>query len=221
MKTPNYKAATKYFGDAAAEYEAVRRGVERWEREQQIVAEYIRGLPVGSEIADVPFGTGRFAPFYIEHKLQVFGADISADMITVAKGKIGDAPGFRIEVAPAEALPLADRSVDYLISHRFIKWLPDRAALKAVMAEFSRVTRREMFLQVKLTNPPMKKLNLTGRLVHALRRRRKPEAGKARTHEFSAREIERIIRANGFRIESVAHHPEISVGVVYYTIRRV
>lgn len=213
--TAQYKAASKYFGDVAAAYDDRRTNRARWEREQQIVAEYVQGLPIGSQIADVPFGTGRFAPFYIERGLQVFGADISEDMIAIAKQKLGDAKGFRIEIAAAESLPLPDRSVDFLISHRFVKWLPDFAGLKRVMAEFARVTRREMFLQVKLKRSQ----GFFATIRRALRKL--INNGKASSRQFTELEMDEVIRENGFRIKNIAHHNEISGGVAYYTVERI
>lgn len=219
-ETVNYRAAKKYFGDVAASYEDRRTKEGRWQIEQDIVAKYVRDLPTGAEIADVPFGTGRFAPFYIERKLKVFGADISPDMIAVAKEKIAESDGFRIEVSAAEALPLPDRSVDYLICHRYIKWLPDLPALERVMSEFARVTRREMFIQLKLR--VKRKKGILSELINIIRRPRpKVDDGKARTHQFSASEFEKVVRSNGFQIKNIAPHSEISRGVAYYTITRV
>lgn len=213
-EAPRYKAASKYFGETAANYEDRRFARDRWQHEQRIVSEYVRGLPLGSSIADVPFGTGRFGDLYIERELNVFGADISKDMVAIAKKKLENAKGFRIEIAAAEALPLPDRSVDYLISHRFIKWLPDITALNLVVAEFARVTRREMLLQVKLSRPK----NFVKESVRALRAMIKWE--RASSREFSECEIAKVVRDNGFRIKSISHHDEIGRGVAYYIIER-
>lgn len=215
-----YRSAAKYFGENAANYESMRTRDERWQLEQEIVRRYVTTIPTGAKIADVPFGTGRFAPFYIERNLSVFGADISEDMLSVARKNIGEAQGFELQVAAAEALPLEDRSVDYLICHRFIKWLPDTEVLGQVMKEFARVTRKEIFLQVRVEVQP-------GMLSNAwkfLRRKRKKKAvptdDKIRTSKFTARDVRRAIDAAGLRIARIEQHSEVSKGVAYYTLKR-
>jgi ubiquinone/menaquinone biosynthesis C-methylase UbiE len=215
-----YRSAAKYFGENAASYESIRTREERWDLEQEIVRRYVDTLPTGSKIADVPFGTGRFAPFYIERNLNVFGADISGDMLSIARKNIGEAPGFELHVAAAESLPIADQSVDYLICHRFIKWLPDTQILAKVMKEFARVTRKEIFVQVRVEVQ-------TGFLARAwkfLRRKPKkktvPVDDKIRTSKFTARDIRRAISAAGLRIAQIEQHPEVSKGVAYYTLKR-
>jgi ubiquinone/menaquinone biosynthesis C-methylase UbiE len=215
-----YRSAAKYFGANATNYEEIRTREERWQLEQEIVKSYVKTIPVGSKIADVPFGTGRFAPFYIERHLNVFGADISDDMLGVARKNIGEAPGFELRVAAAEALPLADRSVDYLICHRFIKWLPDTQALIKVMTEFARVTRKEIFVQVRLEPKP----GALARIRKFFRKNRKKKAAsiddRIRTSKFTARDIRRAIRAAGLSIAHTEPHPEVSKGVVYYTLKQ-
>ena len=217
-----YKAASKYFGKNAENYESIRVREERWGLEQEIVRRYIETLPPGAMIADVPFGTGRFVPFYVKQRLKVFGADISEDMLKIARENVGHEPGFQIQVAAAEALPLPAQSVDYLICHRFIKWLPDTQVLGKVMKEFARVTRKEMFIQARLDVRPGFFENAR-RFLRGKRTKKKqtgPNEGKVVSSKFTARDIQRAILAAGLRIVREEQHPEVSKGVVYYTIRR-
>lgn len=207
----------RYFGDVAANYEKARAGEEKWARENEIVRAYINSLPIGSRIADIPYGTGRFAAFYAERGFSVFGADTSPDMLAVAKKNIGGAPNFQIEVASAEALPLPDRSVDYLISHRFVKWLPDVDALGKVLQEFARVTKHEMLIQVKLAKPS----RLRKRLSRLLRKSRRPIPNSARANRFSEHQLAKAIGNAGLRIQRIDHHPEIDGGVAYYRIEHI
>ena len=221
-KSASYRAATKYFGENAENYENIRNKEERWGIEQEIVRRYVETLPHGARIADIPFGTGRFVPFYIKQHLNVFGADISEDMLKIARKNIGDAPGFKIQVAAAEALPLPSQSVDYLICHRFIKWLPDTQVLGKVMKEFARVTRKEMFIQARLEVSPGLLEIMRQFLGGKLRKKKKTKSneGKVVTSKFTGRDIRRAIRAAGLRIFREEQHPEVSKGVTYYTIRQ-
>jgi len=218
-KVAPYRSAAKYFGANAANYEDIRTREKRWDLEQEIVRRYVDTLPTGSKIADVPFGTGRFAPFYIERHLNVFGADISGDMLSIARKNIGEASGFELHVAAAEALPIADQSVDYLICHRFIKWLPDTQVLAKVMKEFARVTCKEIFVQVRLEAQPGFTARTRKLLRKTLKKKMAPVDPKIRTSKFTSRDIQRTISAAGLRIAQVDHHPEVSKGIAYYTLK--
>jgi len=57
----------------------------KWRREQEVVASFLKELPRGAIILDVPVGTGRFIPCYRETALRWYGLDISRDMLREAK----------------------------------------------------------------------------------------------------------------------------------------
>ena len=150
-----YAAARHYFGGTAAAYDERRAHKPKWSEETRLVETYLSRLARGASVLDVPFGTGRFALLYVAAGLAVAGVDISADMIAQARQRHGGAiAGFDLRTAPAEQLPFADRSFDYLICNRFIKWLPSEAMVAAVAREFRRVCCKEMLIQVKLTGSP-------------------------------------------------------------------
>lgn len=211
----DYGASKKYFGHVARRYEARRSRKGKWAREQEIVAAYVQSLPDGASLADVPFGTGRFAQLYIDKRLRVFGADISRDMLAIAEPKFAGNDSFQIALAPAERLPFGDKAVDYLICHRFIKWLPDTAAVNAVMKEFARVTRREMLIQVKLQVNEQ-----NGGMLSRLRRMLRRKTNSVKTQALSRDAWESVIGGIGFEIKAIIERPDIADGLAYYIIER-
>jgi SAM-dependent methyltransferase len=69
------------------------------------------------------------------HSGRVLGADLSAGMLTVARG---GAPGAGLVVGDAARLPLADEVADVTLAAHMLYHVPDRAA---AAREFRRVTR--------------------------------------------------------------------------------
>lgn len=206
-----YKSATRYFGDVATGYDDRQQQTKRWQREQDIVETYISTIAPGAMVADVPFGTGRFIPFYQRRNLSAFGGDVSPDMLAIAREKVPTDAHFQLALSTAEALPLPDHSIDYLLSHRFIKWLPNRRVLQKVMREFARVTQREMLIQVKILSTHKKKRGLK-RVLKWLRQDRTQAKARAITQD----EFERIMRSCGWQI-GVTPCPDIDVS--YFVLR--
>lgn len=205
------KARDKYFGEVAANYDACRTKKAHWAKEQDVVRAWLHTLPKGASIGDVPFGTGRFARFYAERGLDVRGADISPDMLNAAREKLGDI--YPLDVAPADALPWPDKSVDYLISHRFVKWLPNEKELVKVLKEFARVTRKEMLIQVKLAKN--KKRSLRDRVMRKWRLWR---SGRIKTLQITDGGFTEAVRKSGLAMKSVSRHPEIGKRITYYVL---
>src|SRR5688572_9163480 len=80
----------QYYGDIADSYLEIREKQEKWQVEQRIMRELLADIPSGLKVLDVPFGTGRFVPFYLEKKMTVHGVDISQDMVCAAEKALGD-----------------------------------------------------------------------------------------------------------------------------------
>ena len=211
---PNYVAATRYFGDEARNYDESRSEKPRWEAEQRIVTDYVRQLPSGSTVLDVPFGTGRFAATYLAAGLRVTGVDISKDMLEEAKRNLeGNISNFELRVAPAEKLPFADGSFDYLICNRFIKWLPSERDILSVAAEFRRVCRKEMFIQVtrKGTTP--------NEMIHRLL----VAVGLVQQRKItrrSMRQLETYFSNAHWKITKIIAAPDVGRGVAYLVVTR-
>lgn len=141
----DYRALAAYTEDEAATYDGKRFGRPRgrivdaleWRLLRRGLGLLVRRGAVVRDVADVPVGTGRMAARLIKARYEVVGVDVSTDMLKLAQGRSA-AP--RYVVGRAEALPLADGSVDAVVSVRLFGHLPQDARA-AALAEFARVAR--------------------------------------------------------------------------------
>lgn len=153
MSAADYPARGRYMGAVAREYVERRADSAKWRREQHVVEAMVAALPAPGLVLDVPFGTGRFAGAYARAGHRVLGLDISGDMLREAGAVTGSvAPAPSLVQADAEALPLRDDAVDYLVCTRFLNWLPG-PAVDRVVGEFCRVARRGVILHVRVARP--------------------------------------------------------------------
>jgi hypothetical protein len=120
----------KYYGAAAENYDFEREHSVRWEKENAAVAAFVDEGPV----LDVPLGTGRYVPIYRRKGLDFLGADISRDMLAVAKRRHGYL-GYKASIL---ALPYLDRSFATAVCTRMLDWLPP-AEMERAVAELRRV----------------------------------------------------------------------------------
>jgi ubiquinone/menaquinone biosynthesis C-methylase UbiE len=97
-----------------------------------------RGGPIGSAV-DLPCGTGRLVPLLSGRHIAASGADVSLEMLLVARRKLG--AGFPLFQCSAAAIPLPDASCDAVFAIRFLFHL-DREARGRVLTEMRRVARR-------------------------------------------------------------------------------
>ena len=98
-------------------------------------------LPAGETVVDLGSGSGMDA-FYAAGLVgptgHVYGVDFTREQLDKARGLAAEAGLAQVEFREAriEALPLADASVDCVISNGVINLCPDK---KAVFAEAARV----------------------------------------------------------------------------------
>ena len=81
----NQPKGNTYYGEKANHYLQERLKQDWWHSEQHVMKEILATLPDGLKVLDVPFGTGRFVPFYLAKKMDVSGLDASEEMILAAK----------------------------------------------------------------------------------------------------------------------------------------
>lgn len=203
-----FPAMKKYFGETAAIYDATRMRKATTQKDQATVENYLAKVPPGSSVLDIPAGTGRFIRFCLSRGLLYTGVDISPDMLEVARSKIPAVPtNVDLRVADARALPFANDSFDYAIVVKFIKWLPGVDDLTFVLREIGRVTRKEMFVQIRTvqSSRPSRATRVARLLGHlpfmgAIARRL---AADARGGNYSEQELSYAISTSGLRIRSV------------------
>jgi demethylmenaquinone methyltransferase/2-methoxy-6-polyprenyl-1,4-benzoquinol methylase len=127
------------FNDTAPYYDIVNRifslGSGGWYRRRCLLR---AGLRSGQTVLDVAMGTGLIAQAalpIVGAKGEVIGLDLSEAMLKEARRKL-DIPLIQ---GTAEALPLADESVDFVVMGYAIRHIAD---LDACFNEFRRVLRR-------------------------------------------------------------------------------
>lgn len=143
-----------YSGDTARGYLARRQASLKWRLEQQTVESLLSALPAGSTVLDAPVGTGRFLAAFARHAHRFVGVDISRDMLLQADAESGrsSAAAGRLVQATVGSLPLADGSVDYVLSLRLLNWF-DIDTVRRTLGEFRRVCRHQMVVGVRLAAP--------------------------------------------------------------------
>jgi ubiquinone/menaquinone biosynthesis C-methylase UbiE len=208
----DFPATDKYRDQVADGYDEARNQKSTTHKDQAAVENYLGKLSHGDSVLDVPAGTGRFIQFCISCGLIYTGVDLSHDMLEVARTKIpaGGVTNIELRVADARALPFENDAFDYAICIKFIKWLPNMKLLIEVLREIARVTRKEMFVQIKVVKKsPHSLATRVGRLVGRLpaigaalaTRSKKSKGGSARG--FSEQELAVAFSAAGLHIRSV------------------
>jgi ubiquinone/menaquinone biosynthesis C-methylase UbiE len=144
------KMLTHYTGNIARGYDARRSGQIKWRREQEILAEIIGALPVGSSVIDIPCGTGRLFPFFAERSVKVMALDISEDMINVARAKHALSGGdITIGRGDIFNIDMPDRSVDTAFAIRIMNRIGIDDVPRA-LKELQRVAQRQVVFNLRV-----------------------------------------------------------------------
>jgi ubiquinone/menaquinone biosynthesis C-methylase UbiE len=123
-------------------YNASARDYERWwapvlEATSGRLVDYVEWYaggppPDGAVVLDVGTGTGTLARAALERwpNVEVIASDAAAGMLAVARERTADVDGSRLRLVEgaAGALPLADGSVDLVVSSFVFQLVPDRLA---------------------------------------------------------------------------------------------
>jgi ubiquinone/menaquinone biosynthesis C-methylase UbiE len=148
-------AAVRYQDPAVANaYDRQRfhhpRGQYNNWRLRRLLHKALGNLPAGSVVLDVPCGTGRIDNWLLNARLRVVAADISSEMLAVARQKVRPtASWLGFLRADADHLPLRSRSVDVVLCIRFLHLL-DREARLRVLSEVARVARRGVIIEFRV-----------------------------------------------------------------------
>jgi SAM-dependent methyltransferase len=95
------------------------------------------GLAADSLVADVAFGTGIFTRLLLETGCRVTGVEPNAAMRSAGEEFLADYPKFTSIEGTAEAMTLADRSVDIVTAAQAAHWFNPEKARR----EFRRILR--------------------------------------------------------------------------------
>ena len=107
--------------------------------EKKCVRSLLKLASRGSLVLDIPCGTGRFHELMREVGFKLIAADISKEMLAVARAS-GLAEDYL--VADAEKLQLPDKSVDGVCCIRLFHHIGSAEMRRNIFKEFARVSRR-------------------------------------------------------------------------------
>lgn len=140
-----YKKKFYQSADVAADYDEHRfRTPRRRRRNARKWAAIRKALALTSSvktIVDLPCGTGRFTADLARAGYQVIGSDISMEMMRQAASRLSHENIAGYVRADAEQLPFAAKSVDCVMSIRFLFHV-DPETRRRMLREFGRVSRR-------------------------------------------------------------------------------
>ncbi len=138
-----------YYKDVAVDYEKNRSHSRKWQAEQRVVEDLLRGLPAGTRLIDVPVGTGRFLPFYTQKNFIVEGIDISADMLGMARQQesIGNL-SLTLNTGDIFALAHRDGNFDAAVCMRFLN-LVSTPAMEKALTELGRVAPKAVIAGIR------------------------------------------------------------------------
>lgn len=124
---------------------ARRKTARKW----RMILNALGDAPEIRTVLDLPCGTGRFTTRILERGWKLVNADISQAMLNAARSEAGGNAGLlgtaRMD---AERLPLADSSVDLVLSIRFLMHVPPEVRI-AIYREYARVSRRYIVIDVR------------------------------------------------------------------------
>lgn len=117
-----------------------------------MIARALADLRPGSAVLDLGCGTGRFSKILKEQGYKLFSADFSWDMVRYIKRRLKNGfPGDdRVVCADSSRLPFKDKSLDGIVSFRFLFHHMEDGLFEATLAEGARVCRRIILFDVRL-----------------------------------------------------------------------
>lgn len=192
----DYPARKRYQNKSyATHYDRARYGgilgrIKNWNT-LVTIEKALKNLRGGSLILDVPCGTGRLSPLILHNGFKWLGADISYEMMEVARektSKFKNAIGnVRLE---SEHMPFNSDSIDCVASIRFIYHVPTIEGRIAILREMRRISKKWVIIDYNYPNPVRTLYRRIGYLVKPPKRKRR----------LSMREIYDELEAAGLKV---------------------
>lgn len=121
--------------------------------EKRIIKEFFEDLPRDTIILDMPCGTGRLAETLLESGFRVHGADISAEMLEVARERLANhGASFHIEVMDAFKLSGGERQFNATLCARVLMHFPLETQI-AFLRGLASITRKRIVINHSLNSP--------------------------------------------------------------------
>lgn len=192
----DYPARKRYQNRAyAAHYDRARYGgilgrIKNWNT-LTTIDKTLKNLEEGSLILDVPCGTGRLAPLVLQNGFRWLGADISFEMMEVAREKTAWSKNAKGNVRlDSEHMPFKSGSIDCVASIRFIYHVPASEGRIAILREMGRISKKWVIIDYNYPNPVKALYRRIGHLVKPPKRKRR----------LSMREIYDELASAGLRV---------------------
>lgn len=116
--------------------------------EKRSIRKAFEGLPKDSLILDAPCGTGRLAEVLLEEGYQVFGLDVSEEMLTVARNRLARfGERFQSAVGDIRTLESNDQMFDAAMCMRFLMHFPQSEQREFLSVIASRTKHKIVFNQ--------------------------------------------------------------------------
>ncbi len=193
-----------YYKGRAQNYNKKRLKQEWWHVEQKEMESLLETLPRNLSVVDIPFGTGRFVPFYDKFGYKIAGLDASADMITAAREALGALyDKCSCTVGDAMDLPYKDGAFDLVVSTRFLRDIVSFGMAKQMLSEMARVTSKYAIIQ----------------LGNDFKTGRTPDDDEVMGGNFSKAGITTLLKDHGLKVTDrrlVLSEPEI--GEIYHVL---
>jgi ubiquinone/menaquinone biosynthesis C-methylase UbiE len=193
-----------YYKGRAQNYNRKRLKQDWWHVEQGEMKSLLETLPRGLKVVDIPFGTGRFVPYYDELGYDISGLDASGDMIQAANEALG--PLYEkcsCTVGDALDLPYQDGAFDLVVSTRFLRDIVTFGLAKTMLSEMARVTSKYAIIQ----------------LGNNFTRGRTPKDEEVMGGNFSKAGIDRLLKGYGLKVKDrrlVLSEP--TIGEIYHVL---
>jgi len=123
-------------------------------REKRIFIRMLRQVRLErKKTLDIASGTGRYVELLLGHGFQVGGVDISSEMLSFAKQRIGEHPNLLfLKQEDAEKLPFPDNQFDLVTCMRLYHRIPSGIRLR-MLREVKRVGKGKAILFFGMTTP--------------------------------------------------------------------
>lgn len=145
-----HRKVRELYDDAgsARAYSTKFSGTDKSQREQACIARAFADVPRGSKVLHLPCGAGRMTTFLVGLGFDVTAADLSADMVRLAREKCvaefgEEETAARLNFAVMDILdiPLPDDTFDAVLCNRLLHHYPTAALRRGALSELARVTR--------------------------------------------------------------------------------
>jgi SAM-dependent methyltransferase len=185
----NYR---KYYTTTGSRNYVNKRKPAKHRAEMQMIDRIFAHIPVRHRVLDCPCGGGRLTMHLAQKGYQVTGADVSEEMVNLAREQITRSKlNCPIEAGDLEKLAYPDHSFDTVICFRLFHHFPEPQIRKVVIGELCRTAAT--YVALSYFSPVA--FTSVYRKVRAALGGRKP-----RKWATSLKEIERYFAANGFRL---------------------